>query len=71
MQASAPESTDMEMYQVVERDLLIMTIMKQDWCRMPPRLVTRWQAVTDGLEMCEMCNSRSQMEGRWNAMTSQ
>ena len=35
---------------------------------MPPKLVTKWQAVTNSLEMYETCSSRSQMEGRWNAI---
>ena len=35
---------------------------------MPPKLMTKQQAVMNNLEMYEMCNSRSQTEGRWNAI---
>ena len=35
---------------------------------MPPRLVARREAVMDGQKMCETCNSRSQTEGRQNAI---
>ena len=38
---------------------------------MPPKLVTKQQAVMNNLEMYETWNSRSQTEGRWNAIVPQ
>ena len=35
---------------------------------MPPKLMTKQQVVMNNLEMYEMCGSRSQTEGRWNAI---
>ena len=38
---------------------------------MPPKFMTKQQVVTNNLEMYETCNSRSQTEGRWNAIVPQ
>ena len=39
-QASVPESTDTEMYQALEKELLISNDYQQGWCGMLPKLLT-------------------------------